>query len=49
MDDLILQELGARIGTLEIERAVLKARVAKLTAELERRNADVEHEQNTEL
>lgn len=40
MNDLILQELGARIGTLEIERAVLKARVAELTAELERRNTD---------
>lgn len=49
MNDLILQELGARIGTLEIERAVLKARVAELTAELERRNTDGEHEQNTEL
>lgn len=47
MDDLILQELGARIGTLEIERAVLKARVVELTAELERRNTDVEYEQNT--
>lgn len=47
MDDLILQELGARIGTLEIERAVLKAQIAGLTAELERRSTDVEHEQNT--